>query len=456
MLALCLLALVEGALLFAAASLRDPLARLPLFLALYAGAFGACVLAARAARSAGLGALTAGTLLFVVAVGAIFRAFFLPTPPALSGDVHRYVWDARAQAAGINPYAHPPNAPEVAFLRDADTDKISHPEISTIYPPVSQAVFRIAGAVAPGPLGMKILFGLVSLVLPLAAVVWLRPAAPDWLPALVLLAWHPLLVIESAGSGHNDPLAALLFLAAVGAAHRGRAGLAGALLGLAAGAKTLPLLLAPLFALALGRRRALPFAASLAATLLLGYVPFAGAGGGLLVGLREYVFRLEFNSSVHAVARALLARAGAPHALRDGLPSLLPLGVIAAQPLLFRAAGRDLPRALFLTLGALVVVGSQVHPWYMIWILPFAAARGSAPWIAFSLLVFLSYATHALHQATGVWREPVWVRAAQYVPLFALLARDAARLTAGRARARDGTPSRGSSPPPPPSRAPSP
>ncbi len=38
--------------------------------------------------------------------------------PAHSDDLHRYLWDGRVQRAGINPYLHPPDAPELAGLRD--------------------------------------------------------------------------------------------------------------------------------------------------------------------------------------------------------------------------------------------------------------------------------------------------------------------------------------------------
>src|SRR5688572_29259197 len=34
----------------------------------------------------------------------------------LSGDVYRYQWDGAVQNAGIDPYAYPPNHPDVAML----------------------------------------------------------------------------------------------------------------------------------------------------------------------------------------------------------------------------------------------------------------------------------------------------------------------------------------------------
>src|SRR5262245_13598592 len=47
-------------------------------------------------------------LIFLFAVA--FRAMLVFTPPRLSDDMYRYVWDGRVQAAGISPYTYPPSA----------------------------------------------------------------------------------------------------------------------------------------------------------------------------------------------------------------------------------------------------------------------------------------------------------------------------------------------------------
>lgn len=50
--------------------------------------------------------------IFAAAVG--FRLIVLPMVPTLSTDVYRYVWDGRLTIAGVDPYRHPPDAPEIA------------------------------------------------------------------------------------------------------------------------------------------------------------------------------------------------------------------------------------------------------------------------------------------------------------------------------------------------------
>ncbi|MFN0152100.1 MAG: glycosyltransferase 87 family protein [bacterium] len=422
--------------LFYASRIPDPLGNFVAFLWPVAAAFMLCMHAFRTAREdADTARLERRGIVLAMAIGAAMRVAFIATPPSLSSDVYRYVWDARAQAAGVNPFLYPPNAPEVRDLYDVNATYINHQEISTIYPPVSQAAFRVAEAIAPGPTGMKILFGFIDLAIPLLALAALRPPPGARLPVVLLLAWHPLSVIETAGSGHNDPLGIALLLGAVACARAGFAMRAGALLGAAAAAKTMPILLAPLFAIALGRRGAGRFAAALAAVIAFAYFPFADAGAALFRGLTAYSLDLEFNAGLYAIVRALVRASASPDSAIALAPRLLPLLPALAAPLLWRLARGDLARAAFWTLGALVLLSSQVHPWYLLWLLPFLAVRPSRAWLLFTFLIFISYETHALHRASGAWSESTGIRAIQYAPLFILLAIEAA---ASIARARRG------------------
>ena len=49
---------------------------------------------------------------------ALFRLSIVFSPPYLSDDIYRYVWDGRVQAAGINPYRYIPAEEPLAHLRD--------------------------------------------------------------------------------------------------------------------------------------------------------------------------------------------------------------------------------------------------------------------------------------------------------------------------------------------------
>ncbi|HSF30266.1 MAG TPA: hypothetical protein VLK82_07320, partial [Candidatus Tectomicrobia bacterium] len=79
----------------------------------------------------------------IVGWALIFRVSVLwVTPGFLSDDIYRYSWDGMVQQAGINPYLYPPEAAELAFLRD-DTifPMINRKWALTLYPPGAQLFF---------------------------------------------------------------------------------------------------------------------------------------------------------------------------------------------------------------------------------------------------------------------------------------------------------------------------
>ena len=60
------------------------------------------------------------TFVIILVCAAGCRLVCLFSPPFLSTDIFRYVWDGQVQAAGINPYRYIPADPHLAFLRDLD------------------------------------------------------------------------------------------------------------------------------------------------------------------------------------------------------------------------------------------------------------------------------------------------------------------------------------------------
>src|SRR4029079_3513903 len=149
---------------------------------------------------------------------ALFRLSILFSPPYLSDDIYRYIWDGRVQSAGINPYRYIPAAPELAQLRD-DTiyPKINRRDYAhTIYPPVAQVVFLLTTRISESVVWMKVTMLIFEMV-----AIWAIASLLNLLgrprQLVLLYAWHPLCVWEFAGSGHVDAIAiafiALAFLA---------------------------------------------------------------------------------------------------------------------------------------------------------------------------------------------------------------------------------------------------
>jgi len=114
--------------------------------------------------------------------------------------------------------------------------------------------------------------------------------------------------------------------------------------------------------------------------------------------------------------------------------------VVAAALLaaaLFLARKRVPPlRGAFLLLALTLLLSPTVHPWYLLWIMPFLPFFPSRAWLLLTGLIPLSYLDSApvAPVASGALQ---WVRAIEYLPFYALLLFDWARFR--RASATSGS-----------------
>ncbi len=309
--------------------------------------------------------------LFLILLGALaFRLVMVTTPPSLSSDVFRYVWDGRVQAAGLSPYAYPPGAAELAPLRDADIwPRINRKESVTIYPPAAQLLFWLVHAVGGDSVWAVKWAMLLAECLTLALLALLLRDIGQPVEHLVLYAWSPLVVYEVVGSGHLEGLMLPCLVLALLAARRGWDAPAGAALAAATLMKLFPILLLP----ALWWRRRLRLPLAFGGVSLLLSLPYWQAGLAIATYYPDYL-REQFNMSLAALLGETLRLLRVPDPYR--LVQLLLLAAVAALALwhLARPApDRFLQRGL--TMIGLLTVGSQfLQPWYLLWLLPFLTA----------------------------------------------------------------------------------
>jgi hypothetical protein len=297
----------------------------------------------------------------------------VPHRPDTSGDVHRYVWDGRVLTSGINPYRYPPEHPALVPLRDeAVYPGINRKPVRTIYPPAAQGLFAGVYLLHRDSVRWtKLAFVGLAAAAGLALALLLRRLGRR--PALtIMFAWHPLVVLEVGRAGHVDVAAALLALLALLAATARRPAGAGALL--AAGALVKPGAAIVLPAL-LGRRSGPPWraAAAFAATAVALYLPFLGAGAGVLGYLPGYLREEGFASGDRFYPLGLLRRAlgrdGLPEAAVAGYQALAALAVAAALAWWWRRPPASLRQAAGRAGGLLLLVlllATPTYPWYLI------------------------------------------------------------------------------------------
>jgi hypothetical protein len=288
-------------------------------------------------------------------------------------------------------------------------------------------------------------------------------------------AWSPLVVFEGVQAGHLDLLMVPLVLLALLWRREGAAGPAGLALGLAVLVKLYPAVLALAWSAKrasrprgpvprgvgepplpgrstaddrgkghpLGHRSARGsaigawwrsrdwwFVGAVGGTVALGYAPYVWTTGGAALGfLPEYFGPAEdYNIGL----RALLTRGlgwTSDLARTTTIALLFTLLLGALVWIARRDATLTLGRTGAAAIGAyLALVPTAMHPWYVVWIVPFLCLAPSPAWLYFSGAVSLSYV------AFLVWPAPLpaWAWLAQYGVLFGLLALDAWRSRARR------------------------
>jgi len=368
-------------------------------------------------------------LVAAFALAATLQAPLVFTPPTLSDDMYRYVWDGRVQAQGLSPYRYPPDAPELRPLRDAAVWRhINRKSAITVYPPGAELAYALLWRIRPDSVRwFQVVMAGGGLLAGGLLVGLLRALRRS--PARVLIyLWSPLLAFETAHAAHVDGLVLPLLVGAWWARVRERDGVVGMLLGLATAIKLYPAILLP----ALWRPRhpqgrwrlPLAFLLSLAACYLSYVIP----SGVRVTGYLPDYFRERFNMGLAGALIPRMARLGIDpnqgmFVLTAGV--LLGLGLwMALRP---APDGESAVRRCVWLIGAFTLLTQNLFSWYMLWLLPLVAlfvrpgrrvglsADAWTGWWLFCGLAALSY-TFFIH-----WRPvrpAIW---AEFLPLYGFL-----------------------------------
>ena len=152
-------------------------------------------------------------LVGIVAAGLAARLVLFASEPILEDDYQRYLWDGAVTANGHSPYAVSPKDALVNGSGDLGrlaqegepvTQRINHPDLKTVYPPVAQGAFALAYLIKPWSLtawpSVVLLFDLATLGI---ILLLLRDIgrSPLW---SVLYWWNPVVIKELFNSAHME------------------------------------------------------------------------------------------------------------------------------------------------------------------------------------------------------------------------------------------------------------
>lgn len=378
-------------------------------------------------------------LVFMLAIGFLFRLVLMGSQPAFEDDWYRYLWDGAVSAHGYNPYAVSPDDAQgepyhytlqpLARQSGIVIERINYSDLRTVYPPVAQAAFALAYFIEPWSLTAWRTVLLVAELASVALLLMLLSAAGRPLIWAALYWWNPLVIKEVINSAHMEGIVTPLVLGALLLLVRQRPVAATGVLGLAAGAKLWPVMLLPLVLRPLIEKPARLAAALLLFAALLALWAWPVLAGGLdeTSGFVAFAQRWRTNSAhfplIESIVAAVLPVVGLDHVAAGSVARamLAAAAGLAAVGLALRpigGAGDVMTRAGLVT-GILFLLSPAQFPWYAIWMIPYLCVRprlglllaGALVPIYYAAFYFIARDTHAVFRESVVWLIwiPVWI-----------------------------------------------
>ncbi len=375
------------------------------------------------------------SIFLILLFGLAFRVTFVNSTPILENDFYRYLWDGAVVASGVNPYEHSPHSVSEEFLGEklenlkqrygATLEKINHPHIKTIYPPVAQFFFTLSYWISPMNLEawriLLLLFDLTTFALVLLSLKKLGLPLQNSL----IYWWNPLLVKEIFNSVHMDVLVLPFALGAMLLFLYGRKKLWAPALSIAAGIKLWPALLFGVFIKTLtGKRERVVAVALFIFTLAIVFSPMMVAqidsSSGIVAYGKSWQNNSPFFSLVVGGSRSVLQTLDIHpgHAHWYSRVVILLIMLFWKFYVVFMCRDLDIYRKTLLIAGGLFLLSPTQFPWYYTWVVPFLCVARSPGFLLLTALLPLYYlqywlidGKHGAFTNMVVWIEfaPVWI-----------------------------------------------
>jgi len=385
---------------------------IPLFLLFYFLAFVTFIVSTRRCQQPDI--QTEGRaylLLTIILFALLFRVTLLFSEPSLSEDIYRYQWDGKLLNEGINPYQYVPGAAELVELRDDQYQVINHKDIGTPYGPLSIVVFAIADSINSSIYFMKVPFILFD-CLAIFLIIKMLVIAGVSKFNVIFYAWNPLVLVEVAGSGHNDSLGVLLMLGALYFIQRGNYLSSAVGFALALMTKYVALLFLPavLKHFRKGEWIVIPL------IFIFGYYYFAEHLESHVLNLMQVGAAWRFNDSLFSI---LVLLTGSLY-----FSKMLVISIMLALSVYVLYARKAVLESSMIMIGAALLLTTTVQPWYLLWIVPFLCFFPNRAWLLLTGLTMLVYHVLIRYQAEGIWVESLWVKLVIYIPFYLILIND--------------------------------
>lgn len=325
------------------------------------------------------------------------------------------MWEGKIQHYGINPYKISPDDVKLDFLKDPLSEKINNKAAPALYPPVTQIIFFLVTKISYSIVAFKILLLMffISCMILLRKLLEIRKINHC---NILLFSWNPLILVETASSGHFDIIGAFFILAGLFYITKNKIYLSISCITIAGLIKFFPFILLPLFLkLYYGQWRKLftGFVISIAVIILF-YIPYTDFTSLSFGSLGTFSKNWSFNSVIYALFIIIFDS-------RNFYMFLYAM-VIGGVLLFLIFRNYTFHQSSFTIIAVFVLFSPVIYPWYLIWlIILFPFITKSLPFNLLSLLVQLSYLILPLYLNDGVWIENPWVIGVEYGLFFIVL-----------------------------------
>ncbi len=313
----------------------------------------------------------------------VTRLLLLPMLPG--DDIWRYLWEGHIQNLGFNPFQFAPNAPELEAFRTVWWSQINFPDVSAIYPPLTQLGFRVLAALSLNVVLFKAAF--VGADLLVCGLLCRRFGNAK----SMLYGWNPMILYSFAGGAHYDSWFVLPLVAAWLVAERTPRALdwlwSALLLGISVAVKWMSLPILGFLVWRMLRQFKLWRAACVG---LVGILPMALSAIAFCSPSRcsliptESVF-VSYGRSAEFIPY-WVAQVW-PASLKANWFYLVPLALVVGWLMLRAKNIRQFSEGY---LFGLLLLTPIVHFWYFAWIVPFGVPTGNwgVRWVSLSAFIY--------------------------------------------------------------------
>lgn len=374
-------------------------------------------------------------LYLVFTIGLIARLILIPTEPVLEDDFNRYLWDGAVTANGVNPYKYPPEwfiqqdtlrktVPSILYtLADSSgyvIERVNHPHIRTIYPPVAQITFALAYWIKPWSTQYyKVILLFFDLIVFFLLLIILRKML---LPTVFIsIYWlNPVLLHEIFNAGHMDILMYPFILAGILYLLSNQTIKSVSFFSIAAGVKIWPIIFIP-FVLkkSLKNKRKLIAAAAVSAgILIIILIPILLSKLDDSLGFVTYTKNWSNNDAVFQILKLIIKEIidffdisyRCYHCITRWVVALLFLAL-----LIYFLKGKEIDNKAIITkyfylVAVMYLISPTQFPWYYTWILPILAIKPRLSFVAYTILL-------PLYQLKYNYEFLVWI---QHIPVIIL------------------------------------